>query len=386
MSHLNLVDTSKIYVVGGSVRDVLLGLPPKDIDYVVVGATPQEMLDVGMKQVGADFPVFLNAAGEEFALARTERKTAAGYHGFEVNSDPTVTLEADLMRRDLTINAMAVRYDDWVAFCQTRNREMVIDPYFGLNDLRVGVLRHVSEAFAEDPLRVLRVARFRARYNFSIARVTVELMDKLVDAGELNALTPERVWVEFEKGLMGEFPYLFIEALDLVCAIEVLLPEYNEFGSISPCYALRDCGVLQLDLMSRFVALFQMVPSDRLDGMFDRLKAPNDVRNFVKKVRIVEDFLNEPRTPDAIAAVLEKLGVYKKSTDLLEIVRMYKLFLSRNPVDQAKVMNLLEMAALTSKITFASLPTELQVTLKGRAITEEINKRRLHAIREDYEQ
>src|SRR5688572_25667017 len=176
----------KIYSVGGSVRDELLGLPVQDHDYVVVGATPEEMVKQGYKPVGRDFPVFLHPeTHEEYALARTERKTARGYHGFEFHAAPDVTLEQDLARRDLTINAIARDADG-----------RILDPYGGAADLKAGLLRHVSPAFAEDPVRILRVARFAARFGFRIAPETLELMRKMAAGGEADALVPERVWQE----------------------------------------------------------------------------------------------------------------------------------------------------------------------------------------------
>ena len=176
----------KRYVVGGAVRDALLGLPVADRDWVVIGATPQEMTDAGFRPVGKDFPVFLHPeTHEEHALARTERKSGRGYKGFTVYASPEVTLEEDLRRRDLTINAMA-----------QDEAGRLIDPFGGERDLRAGVLRHVSEAFAEDPLRVLRVARFSARFGFRIADETLALMRRLVHQGEMQALVAERVWQE----------------------------------------------------------------------------------------------------------------------------------------------------------------------------------------------
>ncbi|MEA1988876.1 MAG: multifunctional CCA addition/repair protein [Pseudomonadota bacterium] len=208
----------QIYLVGGAVRDALLGGKAYDRDWVVVGATPQEMLDQGYQQVGKDFPVFLHPKSkEEFALARTERKAGVGYHGFEVFADPSVTLEEDLIRRDLTINAMA----------QDVGGE-IIDPYGGLVDLENRIIRHVSDAFSEDPLRVLRVARFAAKlapYDFTLAPETEALMSQMVASGELSDLTPERVWQEVVKALSTEKPSVFFEVLDRVGAIELLFPE-----------------------------------------------------------------------------------------------------------------------------------------------------------------
>lgn len=190
----------KVYKVGGCVRDHLLGLKPKDIDYVVVGATEQEMYSLGFQKVGASFPVFLKD-GEEYALARKERKVGVGYNGFDVVFDPSVTLEEDLSRRDLTINAMA----------QDVETGEIIDPFSGRADLQRGLLRHVSDAFAEDPVRVLRTARFAARYGFDIAINTSSLMSKVVE--ELDHVPQERIWAEVEKGLAEENPILMFKAL-----------------------------------------------------------------------------------------------------------------------------------------------------------------------------
>jgi tRNA nucleotidyltransferase (CCA-adding enzyme) len=213
----------KTYVVGGAVRDALLGLPVQDHDHVVVGATPEQMIAQGFTPVGKDFPVFLHPkTHEEYALARTERKTAPGYRGFVFHADADVTLEQDLVRRDLTINAMA-RGDDG---------EMV-DPFGGQRDLQARVFRHVSDAFAEDPVRILRVARFAARLpDFSVAPETNQLMRNMVDAGEVDALVPERVWQELSRGLMEIRPSRMFEVLRECGALARILPELNVLWGI----------------------------------------------------------------------------------------------------------------------------------------------------------
>lgn len=207
----------KTYLVGGGVRDKLLGLPIKDRDWVVVGSSPEEMIANGFQPVGKDFPVFLHPkTHEEYALARTERKTAPGYKGFIVHAEPNVTLEEDLARRDLTINAIAQAEDG-----------TLIDPYHGQQDLKDKILRHVSPAFVEDPVRVLRIARFAARFDFTIADETLILIKKMVDAKELDYLVPERVWQEVEKALATAKPSLFFMALREAGALKSLFPEVD---------------------------------------------------------------------------------------------------------------------------------------------------------------
>ncbi len=208
----------QVYLVGGAVRDRLLGLPVRERDWVVVGATPQEMLALGYTPVGKDFPVFLHPeTKEEYALARTERKTGPGYTGFAVHADPDVTLEEDLLRRDLTINAMAETPDG-----------RLIDPYGGRDDLDKGILRHVSPAFAEDPVRILRIARFAARFSrqgFHVAHETNRLLRTMVTSGEVDQLVPERVWAEFVKALAEPVPVRFFEVLHGCGALARLFPE-----------------------------------------------------------------------------------------------------------------------------------------------------------------
>jgi tRNA nucleotidyltransferase (CCA-adding enzyme) len=213
----------KTYVVGGAVRDALLGLPVQDHDHVVVGATPDDMVALGYRPVGKDFPVFLHPkTNEEYALARTERKTAPGYKGFVFHTSPDVTLEQDLVRRDLTINAMAQAEDG-----------SIVDPFNGQADLQAGIFRHVSEAFAEDPVRILRVARFAARFTgFSVAPETNALMRAMVEAGEVNALVPERVWQELSRGLMEVQPSRMFEVLRGCGALARILPELDALWGV----------------------------------------------------------------------------------------------------------------------------------------------------------
>lgn len=211
------------YIVGGAVRDELLGFAVKDKDFVVVGSTPEAMLAAGFKPVGKDFPVFLHPeTRDEYALARTERKTAKGYKGFAIHASPEVTLEQDLARRDLTINAIA----------KTDNGQL-IDPFNGVADIQSKTLRHVSEAFAEDPVRILRVARFSARLvDFNVAPETMALMRQMVDAGEVDALVAERVWQELAKGLMEAKPSRMFEVLRACGALQKILPELDRLWGV----------------------------------------------------------------------------------------------------------------------------------------------------------
>lgn len=252
----------QVYLVGGAVRDEQLGIPVKERDWCVVGATPDEMLGLGYKPVGKDFPVFLHPeTNEEYALARTERKTAVGYHGFAFNTDPGVTIEEDLSRRDLTINAIAKDAEG-----------NLIDPFGGCDDISRGVIRHVSEAFAEDPVRILRAAKFAARFasrKFRIAPETRDLMRQMVAAGEADALVPDRVWKETEAALVGPDPRIFFESLRGCRALKVLYPEIDAlFGVPQPSkwhpevdtglhtmMVLEQAGKLSADLEVRFAAL-----------------------------------------------------------------------------------------------------------------------------------
>ncbi|TVP90728.1 MAG: multifunctional CCA addition/repair protein [Pseudomonadaceae bacterium] len=249
--------TYTTYLVGGAVRDRLLGYPHDEHDWVVVGATPEELLAAGFTPVGQDFPVFLHPkTGEEYALARTERKSGVGYGGFTFHASPDVTLEQDLQRRDLTINAMAM--DD---------QGQLIDPYGGQADLQARVLRHTAPAFVEDPLRVLRVARFAARYHhlgFSVAPETLALMRELAESGELQALSAERVWKEISRALMERNPEVFIQTLRDCGALAELLPEVDRlFGVPQPeqHHPEVDTGLHQLLVLQQAAQLNLPLPA-----------------------------------------------------------------------------------------------------------------------------
>jgi len=267
----------KIYCVGGAVRDDLLKLPVKDRDYVVIGATPEEMAKLGYKPVGRDFPVFLHPeTHEEYALARTERKTARGYHGFEFRAAPDVTLEQDLVRRDLTINAIARDADG-----------RVIDPYHGEADLRAGLLRHVSPAFAEDPVRILRVARFAARFGFRVAPETMKLMSEMAENGEADALVPERAWQELARGLMEAKPSRMFEVLRECGALAHVMPEVDALwdepeAAITAMGALDACAQSGAGLAARFAALTRLLEPLAVESVSTRLRVPSDCRELAQ--------------------------------------------------------------------------------------------------------
>ena len=240
--------TIKIYQVGGSVRDKLLGLPVSERDWLVVGSSPEEMMALGYKAIGKDFPVFLHPeTHEEYALARTERKSAPGYKGFVFNTSPDVTLEEDLSRRDLTINAIA---ED--------EQGKLIDPYNGQNDLNNKIFRHISSAFSEDPLRILRVARFAARFDFKIVPKTMELMKDLSESDELLSLVPERIWAETEKALAYSNPERFFEILRECGALNLLYPEIDQlYGVPQPAnhHPEIDTGIHTMMVLQQAVKL-----------------------------------------------------------------------------------------------------------------------------------
>ncbi|TNF02581.1 MAG: multifunctional CCA addition/repair protein [Gammaproteobacteria bacterium] len=338
----------KVYLVGGAVRDKLLGYPYQEKDWVVVGATPKTLLDQGYRPVGNDFPVFLHPqTGEEYALARTERKSGVGYKGFQFCTDSNVTLEEDLSRRDLTINAMAEAEDG-----------TLIDPYGGQDDLKNRVLRHVSNAFVEDPLRVLRVARFAARYThlgFKIAPETMALMTELSHSGELQYLTPERVWMETERAMAERSPRTYIEVLRECGALNLLLPEVEHlFGvpqradyhpevdtGLHILMSLDQAALLEKDAAVRFAVLMHdlgkgVTPISILprhigheengvklvNAVCDRLKVPNRFRELA--VAVTRHHLHCHKAPHLKATttlrLLKEVGALRQPEKLQQFV------------------------------------------------------------------
>lgn len=330
----------KSYLVGGAVRDALLNLPVKDKDWVVVGASPAEMLALGFQQVGRDFPVFLHPdTQQEYALARTERKNGSGYTGFVCYAAPDVTLEQDLQRRDLTINAIA--QDDEGRY---------YDPYNGRADIEQRQLRHVSAAFNEDPLRVLRVARFAARFahlGFVIAGETLALMRSMAESGELSALTPERVWKETEKALETRMPQVYFQVLRDCGALAVLFPELdNLYGVPAPAkwHPEIDTGVHTLMTLAiaaelsdevdvRFATLFHdvgkaLTPPEKwpshhghgpagvplVEQLCQRLRVPNAIRDLALLVTEFHDLVHtvERQSPETLVALFDRIDAWRK--------------------------------------------------------------------------
>lgn len=301
----------QVYLVGGAVRDALLGRAVRERDYVVVGARPEELLAAGFRPVGADFPVFLHPeTGHEYALARTERKRGRGYRGFVVDADPSVTLEDDLRRRDLTINAMAQAADG-----------RLIDPYGGRRDLDARLLRHVSPAFAEDPVRILRVARFAARYaplGFRVAPETLALMRAMVDSGEVDHLVPERVWAELRRALQEPRPSLFLRVLRACGALARIFPELDALYGIpqrAEFHPEIDTGLHQ-ELVSDAAAA--LAPGDDLVGycalVHDLGKALTPPSEWPRHRG------HEERGLAPIAALSARLGVPREHRDLAQAI------------------------------------------------------------------
>ena len=300
----------KIYLVGGAVRDKLLGIPVKDHDWVVVGSTPDEMKNKGFKQVGKDFPVFIDSkTGEEYALARTERKSGHGYTGFEFDTNPNVTLEEDLARRDLTINAIAQDEDG-----------TLIDPFNGQEDIKNKKLRHVSDAFSEDPLRVLRIARFYAEFTgFVVVPETVNKIKEIVDSGELEHLTPERKWLEIYK--TGDYLYAFFDFLFKHKANDALFPEIrmgplrHMRGLISE-YDVYSSDATKVEMISNHLYDWLETP-EKIESFCRRLKVPNEYKSLTLLFsNCLDEYINYwPRNTedyDALISLINKIDIRKK--------------------------------------------------------------------------
>ena len=402
----------KIYLVGGAVRDTLLGIPVKDRDWVVVGATVEDMLAQDYQQVGKDFPVFLHPeTKEEYALARTERKSGRGYTGFVVHAEPDVTLEEDLLRRDLTINAMA----------EDKHGNLV-DPYGGRQDVTDKLLRHVSPAFTEDPLRVLRVARFAARFHhlgFTVADETQALMGEISAGGELNDLVSERVWTEIGSALTEASPHVFFQVLRDCGALAEILPEVDKlFGVPQPAkyhpeidtgihtlMVLEQSALLSRDPVVRFAALMHdlgkgAIPKkqwpnlrgheelgvDLINTACKRIKAPNEHRDLARLTSLYHTRCHRAAHSDGetLLETLELCDAYRNSRRFekfllaCEADARGRLGLEKNPYPQADILR----AALAAT---AAIDTQqiLSEGYKDAQIGEQIHRKRLQIIRDN---
>ncbi|WP_375037971.1 multifunctional CCA addition/repair protein [Acinetobacter sp. RW6] len=400
----------QVYLVGGAVRDSLLGHPYQEKDYVVVGATPEHMLAQGFQPVGKDFPVFLHPkTKEEYALARTERKSGKGYHGFQFFTDTTVSLEEDLIRRDLTINAIAMDQDG-----------KIYDPYGGQTDLENKTLRHVSEAFAEDPLRVLRVARFAARYSsygFHIASETLQLMQTMAESGELDALTPERVWKETSRALLEDHADIYFQTLRDCGALKHLFPEIDALFGVPqrPEYHPEvDCGIHTLmslqqacksnySLDVRFAVLVHdlgkaLTPIDELPRhimheergvkpvteLCERLKVPTQTRQLA--LSVCKEHLKCHQImslkPGTVWRLLQRLDVLRRPERVEAFVQACecdargRLGLEDRPYPQAQYM--LDAMQVVRSIKVQDLPENI----KGAEIGEMLIQCRIDALTE----
>ncbi|MYL23227.1 polynucleotide adenylyltransferase [Halomonas alkaliantarctica] len=355
----------EVYRVGGAVRDALLGWPVYDNDWVVVGATPEAMRARGFKPVGRDFPVFLHPeTAEEYALARTERKAGHGYGGFEVHASPDVTLEEDLQRRDLTINAMA----------EAPNGE-IIDPYGGRRDIEARLLRHVSDAFSEDPLRVLRTARFLARYagrGFHIAEETQALMAQVSESGELEHLAAERVWVESEKALGEPTPEAYFQALDACGALAVWFPELSgsaltpglaAMAQVPEAFATRPHW--------RYARLVSALDDDQREALAERLKLPKAVARLAAHSAFTQRFLAQPITPEAVLDWLSRLDAWRKPEQVDAQLALVEVLA---PTQQALLRQAWREAAAVSPKAL------VEAGYRGADIGKALDRERLSAI------
>ncbi|MFJ5449359.1 multifunctional CCA addition/repair protein [Pectobacterium carotovorum] len=399
----------KIYLVGGAVRDSLLGLPVTEKDWVVVGATPENLLAQGYQQVGKDFPVFLHPVSrDEYALARTERKSGKGYTGFVCHAAPDVTLEQDLLRRDLTINAIA-----------RTERGDLIDPYHGRRDLENRLLRHVSDAFSEDPLRVLRVARFAARFahlGFLIAEETMVLMQKMAHEGELAYLTPERVWKETEKALGTSSPDVYFQVLRDCGALAVLFPEIdNLYGVPAPAkwHPEIDTGIhtmmtvamaarLSPEIDVRFATLCHdlgkgLTPPELwprhhghgpagvklVEALCQRLRVPNPIRDLAKLVAEYHDLVHTVQVlqPKTLLKLFDAIDVWRKPQRLEQLALTSeadargRAGFEENPYPQGDYLR--EAFRVASQVSSAAVVAD---GFTGIEVRNELARRRTHAL------
>jgi len=368
----------QIYKVGGAVRDRLLGRPVSDIDWLVVGATVEQMQAQGYRPVGADFPVFIHPrTGEEYALARTERKSGRGYGGFTFHASPEVTLEEDLIRRDLTINAMA---ED--------EQGNLYDPYHGKKDLDQRLLRHVSPAFAEDPLRVLRVARFAARYaplGFQVADETLDLMRQISASGELEALTAERSWKEIERALMEDRPQVFIQVLRDCAALKVLMPEIDALLSRPhdhTLHVLEQAARERQPLNVRWACLLhELGDLNQIKALNQRFKVPRECQELAVLVAECQALCHQAQAlaPAALLELLQKFDVYRRPQRFEDFIATCQVQVRSRGEELAypQADYLRGAAAVVKSVDVKGL---LEKGLQGQALGEALKDERLKAL------
>jgi len=358
----------QVYMVGGAVRDELLKRPVKERDWVVVGATPQQMEQLGYRAVGRDFPVYLHPqTHEEYALARLERKVGPGYRGFATQFSPEVTLQQDLERRDLTINAMA-RADNGT----------LIDPFDGQRDLALRLLRHVSPAFVEDPVRVVRVARFAARYaslGFTVAPETLELMRRMVENGEIRALVPERLWRELERALQEPTPQAALDCLQACGALAVLLPELR--WDAAARRALQRAVTLSPEAVVRFAALLATSPIEAITSLCERLRVPSEFRELaLLAARLSPRLLHAGRADgEELLAMLEAADALRRPE------RFSRLLLAARARAESPAEPPIELLteALATAVAI-TLPPDQFSALSGPQIAAALRERRSDAL------
>lgn len=358
----------KIYLVGGAVRDQLLNRPIKERDYVVVEATPQQMMELGYKQVGKNFPVFLHPkTKEEYALARTERKTGKGHQEFDFEFTPNITLEEDLKRRDLTINAIAQANDG-----------TIIDPYNGQLDLKNHILRHVSDAFAEDPLRVLRVARFAARFeDFQVHPTTLKLMQQIVKNHEIETLSAERIWQEFEIALKENSPWKFFTVLQDCGALQILMPEILS-NLKKYLKALHNAVLLNAPNTVRFATLLHDLDTKLVKQICSRLKTPRKYHDLaIKTAAQKNNFKNAlSLTPEHLLDVLNNLDAFRKKERFQEFLLACESH--SNKIPSQEFQRLQKVYAITSTISGKEF---LNQGLSGLEIKKALDQKRVKQLR-----
>ena len=375
-----------IYLVGGAVRDSLLGLSSTDRDWVVVGSTPEEMLALGYRPVGKDFPVFLHpVTHEEYALARTERKSGPGYSGFTFHTSPDVSLRDDLRRRDLTVNAMA-----------QDSQGDIFDPYGGQQDLENKILRHVSPAFAEDPLRILRTARFAARFHrrgFTIASETKTLMKKIVAAGEVSHLVAERVWQETARALMESAPAIYFQVLQESGALVSIMPLNKDIFDTSALAlpALTLAADANETAPVRFACLYPEVPSVTAKKLRESFKVMRTPSAFQETALLINAHLNDlvhaqqNTTPGVVEALFQATDAYRKPERFANALRA-SYYLSKAKNEQLSLSKLEKIITLLKVSQSVSAEAIVAQGYKGKEVGEQLRIKRIETIRQQLSQ